>query len=207
MTRRRALVAVALGAVIAGVVLMHARPGARCPLAASDPNALESSRRAAVLSLRGEGAAPSRRALGFAMEATAAGEVQAWAIARGGACTRELAGAALHCEHVGDEAGAIRDLYARFDPKGVLVALDLVRPSPSAGDAAARFAKIEAAIARDLGAPQQVFGEPTEDFLSRAPLRQAIARHRFADFAADVSATSFADEVVVREQYRAIPRG
>lgn len=195
-------------AVGGGLVASRTDSGS-CPFGAAPPSAveLESFRARSMAPLAAGASAPERRALGFTLGVASPGDVAAWIAARGGGCSAELGGGALRCTGARDGNGALRDLYARFDPSSRLVALDLLREGTAGEEAARCFREREAELARGLGAPSASAGEPSAAYLGAAALRQASARHRFADFTAELSATNLAgDGVVVREQYRTIPR-
>lgn len=179
---------------------------AGCPIGAPvTPTQLEAQRAAAMAPLRGLVAAPSRPALGLAIDEATPADLRAWAAARGMECEQGLKESAVRCE--GDVAGgAIRDVYARFDERERLVALDVFRAGTTGPLAAARFDELRSSLERDLGAPSDASGEATAAYLEAEPLRRAAIAYRFRDFAADVSAVNHASSgVVLREQYRSIP--
>lgn len=166
------------------------------------PAQLDAQRAAALAPLRGIGLAPSRPARGLALDRSTPEEVTAWAREHGASCVAELGGAALRCER-----SSLGDLLARFDASRHLVGLDLARHEAGPEAASSRFEALRGDLARDLGPPSSAWGEATAAYLAEGPLRQAGARFRFADFAADVSVTNLpAGGVVLREQYRALPR-
>ena len=214
--RVTAAFALALLALLGALVLAHtprgrpllARLDARggCPVGVGAPDVspaqLDAQRAAAWAPLRGIGAAPSRPARGLALDRSTPEEVTAWARERGASCVAELGGAALRCER-----SSLGDLLARFDAARHLVGLDLARHEAGPEAASTRFEELRGDLARDLGPPSSAWGEATAAYLAEGPLRQAGARFRFADFAADVSVTNLpAGGVVLREQYRALPR-
>jgi hypothetical protein len=208
MTRRRRMLVLSAAMLPLTLFAAHAVIARRgsCPMRGPDANALEAQRHAALEPLRGASKAPSRRALGFDLEVARAADLDAWAAARGGSCAAELGASALRCTGVFDAAGPIRDLFARFDPRGRLVALDIARAPSSSELAIARFTSIETALERDLGAPSETNGELTTEFLDAAAFRQAAARHRFSDELVDITVTTYGQRgAIVREQYRAIP--
>ena len=134
----------------------------------------------------------------------------AWGTRVGATCREEIAGAALRCE-TGDKPVAtegeipVRDAFFRFDPRGVLVGVDLMRDGTDGEKAAAVLTTITAQIARAAGPPSTVQGTASSAHLA-GYMNRAGSEFRFADYAADVSATNLGDRgVVVREQYRSIP--
>jgi hypothetical protein len=214
-----ASIAVALGGLLwlgHGALRRGAVGKGGCPFSApAFPEQAEALRARAMLPLRGEGIAPARSALGFTLGATTRGEVSDWAARQGVACAPEQGANALRCTGVPaagpEEAGApgedgTGNLYALFDPSGRLVALDVMRESSPVETVARRFDVVRRRLASSLGPPSASWGEATAAYLGARPLRQAAAQFRFADFAADVTATNLAGRgVVLREQYRSIP--
>lgn len=181
---------------------------AGCPIDAHvTPAELEAQRAAAMAPLRGLVAAPSRPALGLAIDRSTPAEVRAWAAELGMTCEEGLIQSAVRCEGAAPP-GAIRNVYARFDEGERLVALDVFRAGAAGPLAAARFDERRRHLASDLGPPEGTSGEATAAYLEAAPLRRAAIVYRFKDFAADVSAVNHAASgVVLREQYRSIPTG
>jgi hypothetical protein len=180
--------------------------GAGCPVGAPiTPAQLEAQRAAAMAPLRGLALAPSRPALGLAIDRSTPADVRAWATELGMQCEAGLIQSAVRCEG-SVAAGAIRNVYARFDTAERLVALDVFRAGAAGSLAAARFDERRRLLASDLGPPADTSGEATAAYLEAAPLRRAAIAYRFRDFAADVSAVNHAPgDVVLREQYRSIP--
>lgn len=170
---------------------------------------IDALRQTSLSPLRGSAPAPARPALGFQLDSAGRAQVEAWATARQLTCSVEASGTALRCERtapgpIGDLS--IRDLYARFDATGRLVAIDLMSEGMDAETAARRFESTRARLAGELGAPATSSGEATGAYLADKPFRRAAVQFRFADYAADLSATNLArGGVVVREQYRSIP--
>ncbi|MEP7122825.1 MAG: hypothetical protein ABJE95_18005 [Byssovorax sp.] len=192
----------------AGRPLLARLGGSRggCPVGASvTPAQLEAQRAAAMAPLRGLVVAPSRPALGLSIDKSTPAEVRAWATELGMQCEAGLIQSAVRCEGA-VAAGAIRDVYARFDEAERLVALDVFRAGATGALAAARFEERQRLLASDLGPPSDTSGEATAAYLEAGPLRRAAIAYRFRDFAADVSVINQASSgVVLREQYRSIP--
>ena len=92
-----------------------------------------------------------------------------------------------------------------FDPRGVVVGIDLMRDGTDGAKAAAVLTSISGRIAREAGPPSTVQGTADPAHLG-GYLDRAATEFRFADYAADVSATNLGERgIVVREQYRSIP--
>ena len=205
-----------VGLALGGVVLLggvaHA-PFARsllarvggCPMGAPlSASELESKRVEAARKIQGSAAATARPAFGFTLDVDTRTEARAWATQLGAACTDELAGAALRCARTGEDA---LDVFFQFDPKGHLVALDVMRERVAPERAATLVRDEIARLTREAGPPAKANGETTAAYLS-GELHQTSAEFRFSDYAADVSATHMLGEgVMVRMQYRSIPKG
>ena len=196
----------------AGRALLGGASG--CPWGQSAPSAakLEELRvkSAATLKVSGASRATSRPAFGFVLDQSTRADVTAWAERASATCAEEIGGAALRCElaarNITEENGvSVRDAFFRFDPRGVVVGIDLMRDGTDGGKAGAVLTTISDRITRAAGPPSTVRGTPDATHLG-GYLDRAAAEFRFADYAADVSATNLGDRgVVVREQYRSIP--
>jgi hypothetical protein len=220
MTVRRKrlwLAAAVLVPVLGAGVLAHTRAGRalfgeKCPWEGAPPSAerLESFRVKSAANLKGTARAPARPAFGFVLDSSTKADVTAWGARVGATCREEIAGAALRCESTGRAIGAdselpVKDAFFRFDPRGVLVGVDLMRDGTNGDKAAAVLTTITAQIAREAGPPSTVQGTASSAHLA-GYLNRAGSEFRFADYAADVSATNMGEQgVVVREQYRSIP--
>jgi hypothetical protein len=216
--RRRWWLAAALVVPVLGAgVLAHTRAGRalfgeKCPWEGAPPSAerLESFRVKSAASLKGSTRAPARPAFGFVLDVSTRADVTAWGTRVGATCREEIAGAALRCESAGQPIGAksalpVKDAFFRFDPRGVLVGVDLMRDGTNGEKAAAVLTTITAQIAEVAGPPSTVQGTASSAHLS-GYMNRAGSEFRFANYAADVSATNLGEQgVVVREQYRSIP--
>jgi hypothetical protein len=170
---------------------------------------------AAKASLKGQGraAAAARPAYGFTLDQSTKADVVAWATASAYDCKEELGGAALRCEGVGQreaaKPGGVRDAYFRFDradSRGTIVGIDLMHEGATPERAAELLASLSAAVAREAGPPTAVRGEASAAHLGQGDMSRAATEFRFADYAADISATNFGDQgIVVRQQYRSVP--
>jgi hypothetical protein len=216
------VMAVSVPLVVAAVGL-HTRAGrsllgfgaSGCPWEKSAPSAerLEDFRVKNAAALKTNATARTRPAFGFDLDKSSRADVTAWGTRTGAKCTEELAGAAMRCESVdrsaleeGAESGvAIKDAFFRFDPRGVLVGVDLMRDGTDGEKAAAVLESVTKRIADAAGPPSTVHGTASPAHLA-GYLNRAASEFRFADYAADVSATNLGEQgVVVREQYRSIP--
>jgi len=216
--RRRWLIAAAFAVpVLAASVLAHTRAGRalfgeKCPWGGAPPSAerLEEFRAKSAASLRGNTRATARPAFGFVLDQSTKADVTSWGSSVGATCREETGGAALRCESAGRPISAenevpIRDAFFRFDPRGVLVGVDLMRDGTDGEKAAVVLTTITERISRAAGPPTTVQGTASPAHLG-GYMNRAASEFRFIDYAADVSATNFGDDgVVVREQYRSIP--
>jgi len=222
MTRKRWLAIAAIGApLIAAAVGLHTPAGrallgggSGCPWGEAPPSAakLEELRvkSAETLKVAGAARATSRPAFGFVLDRSTRADVTTWAAKAGATCSDELGGGALRCElgelNTTEESGvSVRDAFFRFDPRGVIVGIDLMRDGTDGAKAAAVLTSISGRIAREAGPPSAVQGTADPAHLG-GYLDRAATEFRFADYAADVSATNLGERgIVVREQYRSIP--
>ncbi len=206
--------------LLAITVFAHTRSGAAllglgsggCPWEQAPPSAdkLEDFRVKNLATLKATTRAAARPAYGFVLDRTTKAEVTAWGASVGAACGEELGGAAVRCEGKdrpmpAEGGGAVHDAFFRFDPKGVLVGVDLMRDGTDVDKAAAVLTSISDRITHEAGPATTVKGTASSAHLA-GYLNRAATEFRFADYAADVSATNLGVQgVVVREQYRSIP--
>jgi hypothetical protein len=203
------LVIVALG--LAGVGALHAkamrpllaRVGG-CPVAGrtASPEQLEAFRVKNAPALKGTTRALAHPAFGFQLDRSTKAEVVAWGEKVHAECTEELGGAALRCERA--DGVEIEDAYFRFDPRGVLVGVDLIHPATDGATALRIVDELAAKLEQEAGAPTAIRGTRTPEFLD-GQYRQAALEFHFTDYAADLTATNLGAGVVVREQYRSVP--
>jgi len=185
---------------VRGAVLGQSCPFARTPTAKE----LETARMKSIASLRGARTtvAPARPAFGFRLDESSKDDVRAWGTSVGATCSDDVGGAAIRCEDGKGEGLPIKDAFFRFSPAGRLVALDVMRAAASPHDALVLEKKLASELGRSLGEPSDA-REASESDLE-TPLARASAEYRFADYAADLSATRMGGGVVVREQYRSL---
>ncbi len=191
-------------ATAAGAHTWLVRRGSACPMGHASPESLESARAPALQAVRGTATveAPTRIAMGFALDRTTQSELLATASARKGICAEEADGALVRCTFADRE-----ELVARFTPQHVLVGLDRVRYGLDGETAAKELGRVRAAQVVTYGAPHRQWGEATAAYLG-SPLRQTGVEYRFSDLLIDVTATQMAqDGVVLREQVRSVPVG
>ncbi len=216
MPKRRLRAAAIAASMLLGVGVLAHLPAARavfggCPWGKEiSPGRAEELRLKSVATLRASNAAAARPAFGFRLDETTKAEVLAWGSGNGYTCNEEQRGIALRCEQALE--GGVRDAFFRFDPRNVLVDVDVMHPGATPARAAEQARAIAAAVARSAGPPTAVRGDASEAHLASGRLSQAATEFRFADYAADIVATNFGDDetghpkVVVREQYRSLRR-
>ena len=175
-----------------------------CPVAGrtATPEQMEAFRLKNAPALKGSTRALGRPAFGFQLDQSTRREVTSWGEQSHAECTEELGGAALRCE--GADGVALEDAYFRFDPRGVLVGVDLIHPATDGATALRIVDEVASKLEREAGAPTAVRGTRSAEFLS-GQYRQAALEFHFTDYAADVTATNLGAGVVVREQYRSVP--
>jgi hypothetical protein len=140
---------------------------------------LEEQRARVAESQRTTTPAKGRPAFGFVLEKTTKAEALAWSKTNSLECKDVQRGLALDC------TSEPRDVFFRFDVKGMLVEVDVMHAVQPPGEAAKLTTAIAAAVTDQAG--------------------EATFEYRFSDYAADVSAMSRGEEgVVVRERYRAL---
>lgn len=211
------IAAAAAVSIIAAGGLAHTRAGralfgAKCPWEGAPPSAarLEDFRAKNAVKLKGTARATARPAFGFVLDQSTKADVTAWGSRVAATCREEIGGAALRCESSARPIAAeneipIKDAFFRFDPRGVLVGVDLMRDGTDGEKAAAMLNTLTERVAREAGPPAAVQGMASPSHLA-GYMNRAATEFRFADYAADVSATNLGEEgIVVREQYRSIP--
>lgn len=218
MTRKRWTILAAVGVpLVLAAVGLHTRAGQAligaggCPWGgAPSAERLEDFRVKNAATLKTNARATARPAFGFVLDQSSRADVTAWGSRVGATCKDELKGAALRCESpngiVGAEGGTpVRDAFFRFDPRGVLVGVDLMHDGTDGEKAAAALKTVTERISKAAGPPTTMQGTASSAGLG-GYLNRAATEFRFADYAADVSATNLGEQgVVVREQYRSIP--
>ncbi len=225
LTRRRVLTAIGLPLLAVGLIGLAHLPFARSLLAAAGgcpaafaratPAELEKTRGEAMKPLRSDRVAAGHAALRFTLGTSTKSEVLAWsdgAEGAGAVCSEEMKGAAIRCKGVGSDAVhapaqglAFSDVFFRFDPKGTLVAVDGMHDGAPADQAIQYFEAASHKLETDFGAPNPS-PMPTAELLAE-PFSRAAFEYRFRDLAVDLTVTNLGDRgVVVREQYRAIPK-
>ena len=182
----------------AGRPLLMTLAGGGCPFG---HQALEPAQRD-VLRHRGLSAlvqahsdAPARPALGFDLGHAQKSDLVAWAEKHAVSCRAESKGAGLSCTNVpgsvlGEAGQPAGSLSFRFDRNERLVSVLRMVRTPDASIAVALGESERKKLAERMGAPTRATGELSVASLSRGPLRQARAEHRYRDFSAFTSVTN-----------------
>jgi hypothetical protein len=189
--------------------------GKTCPLGydqAASPAAREATRARFAAAHRGDVAAASRPALGFALDRTSPDEVSAFMAGHRVACRRSTGMADLICDGVPSDAlpaelGAAppREVWFNFGADRRLISVVAVSQAPAAVPIGAAFTGATAAVARGAGPPAKVDGDPAGSWLMAGLLRQASAEFRFSDYYASARATNMGGRFVLTEEYRSLP--
>jgi hypothetical protein len=191
----------------------HMMPHAGSPVGKASAAQIEQARSAAMAATRTSDAvpAPSRPALGFELDRTTPDDVRAWAKDNGITCVEKREGMFLACKDVPiaafpdreSEPGTADDVSFAFRPTDrALVNVTVTWYSLPAPLAASRTASADARLKRALGTATISEGAATAAHFASGAYATAAATWRFADYQADVTATSFASRgVALREHY------
>jgi hypothetical protein len=216
--RRWAWLAGGTLAVFGVVALLHtplARPLLMrlggCPMAGARMTVaqMETARRLSVAQSRGTTNAPSRPALGFALDATTLAEVHAWAAREHVECEDARAGL-VTCKNVAPLAvgrsageGLLDELDLGFDTRGHLVNVTTLRAhmSPAAATQAAR--DVARRLDGLLGPADKATGAFDASRLARGGAESlAAVQYRYRDYFADVATMTLPSSgPSVREHY------
>jgi hypothetical protein len=202
----------ALHLPFAAPVLRMIFPGAVCPVMRGSPEQIDRAHALGAAAIRSAAVAPApaRPALGFQLDKTGKGELDAWAASHGVRCG-SIAGnenlqrcTGVPATAVGQPAdlGPLEEATFEFQSSGQLVNVQTLRRHLTAQQAAHTVAALERSAAAVLGSPTSLGGEPTVAHLSRGLLSTYVATHTFTDYRATVSASNLAETgVMVREEY------
>lgn len=209
------LLTAAIGALhlpFAAPLLRRLMPGGLCPVTRGTPAQIERAHAIAAAAIRAtaERAAPTRPALGFALDQTHRTDVDAWASAHGISCGSINGNENLRrCQNVAaadlglpSALGPLEEITFELNAAGVVVDVQTLRRGLSPEQAARVVATLEARAAEALGAPDQHGGSPTAAHLGRSFLATYVATHTFHDYRATISATNLAPTgIMLREEY------
>ena len=197
---------------IAAPLLRTISPAFACPVRRGTPEQIDRAHALSSAALRrsATAAAPTRPALGFVLDETRRGDMQAWASRFAISCA-SIGGndnlqkcTSVPAAAVGepDDLGVLEEVCFEFQASGELVNVQTMRRHLPAGTAATTVTRLERRAASALGEPSTEGGEPTTAHLGRSFLSTYVAVHAFTDYRATVSATNLAATgVMVREEY------
>jgi hypothetical protein len=213
-TSRRRLTAVlgSLAALIAAGGLLHTRPGLRlmarvglaCPAAAVSPAETAALRAEGLAGLRGADDAPARFALGLSLDGSDEAAARSWAERRGATCALRRRGFRLLACTRDAGGGAREELTLAFDERDRLIAVDVMTRMADGAQAARLYDARGGALEQALGAQPQRAGDLAEVTRGRMPFATAIARHRYRDYLAEVTAVRLPSGILLREQYQSL---
>ncbi len=218
-TKRIALALLAsAGVAIATIGVLHA-PFARsalmkvggCPVSKVTAADVETARKDAMRSMRGQSPAKSRPALGFVLEGSTPEDVRSWAAEHKISCSEMREGLAFKCTNVPASAlrdrepsdGAVSELFMNFRPiDRRLVNLSLTSSQLNSEDAASRMSRRVAKLTSTVGAPTEQAGEVSKERFASGGMATSLVAYHYQDYVARVTATAFEPaNVNVIEQY------
>ena len=183
-----------------------ARLGVSCPVKASAED-VEAARSNFARSERGTEAASSRPALGFVLDRMTLSDVKAWADQKHVSCD-EVRDGLLRCTDVPLAAvGGAGPMINRLDfgfmiANEHLVNISAWRNGLTGEVAAAHLDAVIANMQRQVGAPTTEAGNRSAQYLASGAMHTAVAKYRFKDYIADVSATNIPGRgLSLREHY------
>jgi hypothetical protein len=208
----------AAGFAVLGVALLHL-PVAKgllmrlggCPFAGAQltPAQMDTARHLALAERKGDSPAPSRPALGFALDATSASTVRRWAAASKVSCEDVRTGL-ITCANVPPEAlslpsgeGPIDELVLGFNQRGLLVNVTTMRAHLEPRAAATVSSVIASSLRESLGPATRASGVLNPASLAKAgALGMATLSYRYNDYVAEVAAMTLPSSgLSVREHY------
>ncbi len=203
--RHPAVVAAGALVVATGLIGLAHAPFARsllmslggCPMAGArmTPAVAERARQMALGADRNEPPAPSRPALGFALDSTTLPEARAWARREHVDCEDARPGL-MKCTGVPPEVlglpatqGKLDELSLEFDPHDRLVNMTTFRTHLTPAVASTEAHAIVTSLAEKLGPAERSAGDFAASSLGAAPAGSiSTVRYRFGDYVADVTA-------------------
>jgi hypothetical protein len=196
-----------------------------CPAARVSATDVDHLRLAGLAGIRGNAPAPARPALGFELDRTTSGDVEAWAARSGVVCVTKKRGlTSVDCQNVsrgvlpsatgssgggdrGAELETIEDLALTFNPAGRLVSVDAFTRGVPVTRADQAFSAASQHLGNLLGAPSEHDAHLTVADIARAPLVTTRQRFRFSDYVAILSVSNLSSGLAVREQYLSAAQG
>ena len=185
-----------------------ARLGIGCPAWGVSANQVMATRERGIGSLRGSTVARERPALGLSLDRTTEQDALAFARAAGLSCEEKTLGLQLvecvgHAPSIfGVDDGGRDVLSLSFDPRGVLITVDVLRRGLDGAHAERVLADATSVLEERVGPPSEESGARTDAFLSAAPMRTAVARWRYSDYLAFVTASHLPSGICIHEIYQ-----
>jgi hypothetical protein len=200
-----------MGRPLLGAVTRVAHGG--CPFGYDKPMTPAERERAELhfaASHRGALRALSRPALGFVLDRTTRGEVEAKLEKQGIRCSAGKGLSDLTCEGVPSAAlGGVpapkRDLWLTFGSREQLLSVIAISRASDPVAISGAFVATERELGDAAGAASQTRGDANPVALASGSLRQASAEFRFADYYAVTRATNIGKSFVLTEEYRSLP--
>jgi hypothetical protein len=206
------------GVVVAGIGFLHTPMGrpwlakaGGCPIGDADPAVTERATAGALLAASGTGVAPTRPALGFALDRATFSEVVAWADSHQLECSGKRANTFYKCVHVdaqvlpdaGNATGKLDEVVFSFrSGDGSLYAVSAWSFGLPADAAQGRMRSTQSSLVAAVGEPQQAAGDVTQ--LGQKAGITATSTHRFSDYVATVTGSTLGNGVALRQQYSSV---
>ena len=182
-----------------------------CPFAGArlTPEQMDTARRLALATRKGEAPAPSRPALGFSLDATSAYDVHLWA-ARANVNCEDVRPGFMTCANVPPDAvgrsaaeGLIDELALGFNRRGQLVNVTTMRGHLDPRRASSVSSDIASSLRDSLGPATHAAGAMTAASLAEpGAIGMATVSYRFSDYVAEIEAMSLPScGLSVREHY------
>ena len=216
--KRAGLGLVALTTVsVAGIGFLHTSTGrplllkmSGCPLGQADPKAVQAGAEQVVARDRGAESAPSRPALGFALDRTTLADVERWAHEHDLACEAAREDTLYQCKlvptsalpNVGGMEGRVDDLTFAFREDGTLWTVSAWSFKLPAGEATSRLLGVSRSMEHAVGKPDLTYGELAA--VGSAPGVGAGAKYKYQDYVANLNASTSDEGVSVQQQYSSV---
>ena len=199
----------------AAPLLRKLSPASLCPITHGTPAQIDRAHAIGGAAIRASASAraPSRPALGFELDKTTRGDLDAWAARNRLSCEKIGGNENLRrCTDVPASAvgeppgdGPLEEVSFELRGTGELVNVETLRRHLSPEQAVRVVVEREETIGRGVGAPSKTGGEATVAHLSRGFLSSYVAEHTYLDYRATVSATNLGETgVMAREQYLSV---
>lgn len=203
------------GRPLLGVIgpLLGMKSGGKCPLGydvKATPAQREAQRRQFAATHPGVDKARERPALGFVLDETTRGDVDAWASHHSVHCVVPKSGPDLSCANVPraslpdhQDGAAFHSLWLTFGSGDKLIAAVGIRSDVSEPAIAEAFTQVRRTVDEAAGPVTKQDGDPSA--LATGALYQASAEYRFSDYFVVARATNMgAQGYMLSEEYRSL---